>query len=89
MRESPALKIIELLLKLGAEVVYHDPYVPALEAFDLRSAPLAEAVAGSDLVLIVTAHPGVDYDTLAADGACVFDLRGVTHPTVDSQVVRL
>ena len=89
MRESPALKIIELLLKLGAEVVYHDPYVPALDSFELRSTPLAQAVAGSDLVLIVTAHPGIDYDTLAVDGACVFDLRGVTHPSVDAQVVRL
>jgi len=40
-------------------------------------------------VLIVTAHPGIDYDALAVDGTCVFDLRGVTHPAVDSQVVRL
>lgn len=89
VRESPALKIIELLLKLGAQVVYHDPYVPALQRFELRSTPLEQALAGADLVLIVTAHAGIDYDTLAADGACVFDLRGVTHPSVDSQVVRL
>jgi UDP-N-acetyl-D-glucosamine dehydrogenase len=89
VRESPALKIIELLLKLGAEVVYHDPYVPALAAFELSSTPLEEALPGADLVLIVTAHPGIDYDALAADGTCVFDLRGVTHPSVDSQVVRL
>jgi hypothetical protein len=40
-------------------------------------------------VLIVTAHPGIDYDTLANDAAWVFDLRGVTHPSVDAQVVRL
>jgi UDP-N-acetyl-D-glucosamine dehydrogenase len=89
VRESPALKIIELLLKLGAEVVYHDPYVPTLERFEMASTPLEQALAGADLVLIVTAHPGIDYDTLAADGTCVFDLRGVTHPAVDSQVVRL
>jgi UDP-N-acetyl-D-glucosamine dehydrogenase len=89
VRESPALKIIELLLKLGAEVVYHDPYVPALAAFELSSTPLEQALPGADLVLIVTAHPGIDYDALAVDGTCVFDLRGVTHPSVDSQVVRL
>ena len=89
VRESPALKIIELLLKLGAEVVYHDPYVPTLERFELESKPLEQALAGADLVLIVTAHAGIDYDALAADGTCVFDLRGVTHPSVDSQVVRL
>ena len=89
VRESPALKIIELLLKLGAEVVYHDPYVPTLKRFELESKPLEQALAGADLVLIVTAHAGIDYDALAADGTCVFDLRGVTHPSVDSQVVRL
>jgi UDP-N-acetyl-D-glucosamine dehydrogenase len=89
VRESPALKIIELLLQLGAQVAYHDPYVPALDALQLRSTPLQETVSDADLVLIVTAHPGIDYDTLANDGACVFDLRGVTHPSVDSQVVRL
>ncbi|MGA2757451.1 MAG: nucleotide sugar dehydrogenase [Solirubrobacteraceae bacterium] len=89
VRESPALKIIELLLKLGAHVVYHDPYVPSLERFELRSTPLEQALEGADLVLIVTAHPGIDYDALAVDGTCVFDLRGVTHPAVDSQVVRL
>jgi UDP-N-acetyl-D-glucosamine dehydrogenase len=89
VRESPALKIIELLLKLGAQVVYHDPYVPTLERFGLDSAPLEQALDGADLAVIVTAHPGIDYDTLAAGGACVFDLRGVTHPSVDSQVVRL
>ncbi len=89
IRESPALKIIELLQELGADVVYHDPYVPALGAFGLHSTPLEEAVAGADLVLIVTAHPGIDYDALATGGRCVFDLRGVTHPAVDAQVVRL
>ena len=89
VRESPALKIIELLQQLGAEVVYHDAYVPALDALRLASTPLDQAVAGADLVLIVTAHPGIDYDALAAGGRCVFDLRGVTHPAVDAQVVRL
>jgi UDP-N-acetyl-D-mannosaminuronate dehydrogenase len=41
VRESPAMKIIELLRELGADVVYHDPYVPALKAFDLDSLELA------------------------------------------------
>jgi UDP-N-acetyl-D-glucosamine dehydrogenase len=89
VRESPALKIIELLLELGADVAYHDRYVADLEAHALRSTPLEETLTGADLVLIVTAHPGIDYDAIAASGACVFDLRGVTHPSADSQVVRL
>jgi UDP-N-acetyl-D-glucosamine dehydrogenase len=89
VRESPALKIIELLLELGAEVAYHDAYVAHLEVPALRSTPLEETLAGADLVLIVTAHPGIDYDAIAASGACVLDLRGVTHRGADSQVVRL
>jgi UDP-N-acetyl-D-glucosamine dehydrogenase len=90
VRESPALKIIELLRELGADVVYHDPHVAALEEFELRSTPLAETVAGADLAVIVTAHKGIDYDALAGgDGsaACVLDLRGVTRPAPN--VVRL
>jgi UDP-N-acetyl-D-glucosamine dehydrogenase len=89
VRESPALKIIELLRALGADVVYHDPYVAALEELELRSTPLAQTLAGADLVLIVTAHPGIDYDGIASAGTCVFDLRGVTHPNEHAQVVRL
>ena len=46
VRESPALKIIELLRALGADVVYHDPYVAALDALALRSTPLEEALDG-------------------------------------------
>jgi UDP-N-acetyl-D-glucosamine dehydrogenase len=78
VRESPAVKIIELLRELGADVVYHDAHVAALEALALRSLALEEALAGADLVLIVTAHAGIDYDAIAAGGAAVFDLRGVT-----------
>ena len=40
MRESPALKIIELLRERGADVAYHDPHVPELPEFGLRSADL-------------------------------------------------
>jgi UDP-N-acetyl-D-glucosamine dehydrogenase len=86
-RESPALKIIELLRGLGAAAVYHDPYVDALPQFGLRSAPLEDVLDGADLVLIVTAHAGIDYDAIGARAGCVLDLRGVT--TGDAGIVRL
>jgi UDP-N-acetyl-D-glucosamine dehydrogenase len=89
VRESPALKIIELLLTLGADVAYHDPFVAAVESLELRSTPLEETLAGADLVVIVTAHPGIDYDAIAARAACVFDLRGVTRASAGPEVVRL
>ena len=75
-RESPAFKLIELLQALGAEIVYHDEFVP--EFLGLRSLALDEALDGATLALIVTAHPGIDYDSLARKAECVLDLRGVT-----------
>jgi UDP-N-acetyl-D-glucosamine dehydrogenase len=89
LRESPAIKIIELLHGLGAEVVYHDDHVGALERFGLRSLPLEEALDGAELALIVTAHAGIDYHAVAAHAACVLDLRGVTRPGTAANVVRL
>jgi UDP-N-acetyl-D-glucosamine dehydrogenase len=88
IRESPAIKIIDLLRDLGAEVVYHDEHVHELERFTLRSLPLAEALTGAALALIVTAHPGIDYDDVAARSECVLDLRGVTTAGA-TNVVRL
>jgi UDP-N-acetyl-D-glucosamine dehydrogenase len=80
IRESPSLKIIDRLQALGAEVVYHDPFVPELKSFSLRGAPLDEALAGADIALIVTAHPGIDHDNIAASLPTV-DFRGVTRTT--------
>jgi UDP-N-acetyl-D-glucosamine dehydrogenase len=89
-RESPALKILELLRDLGADVRYHDPHVPALTEFDLRSVPLEEALADADLALIVTAHPSVDHELVARRARLVVDLRGVTRTHVGTgNVVRL
>jgi UDP-N-acetyl-D-glucosamine dehydrogenase len=89
MRESPALKIIALLRELGAEVVYHDPHVPALAEFALTSTSLQDAVADADLALIVTAHPGVDHELIARRARLVLDLRGVTRTAAGANVVRL
>ena len=89
VRESPALKIISLLDELGAEVVYHDPHVPALADFGLTSTPLEEAVANADLAVIVTAHPKVDNELIAQRARLVLDLRGVTRSSSATNVVRL
>jgi UDP-N-acetyl-D-glucosamine dehydrogenase len=78
IRESPSLKIIDRLQALGAEVAYHDPYVPELKSFELRNSELDEALAGADIALIVTAHPGIDHDNIAASVPTV-DFRGVTR----------
>jgi UDP-N-acetyl-D-glucosamine dehydrogenase len=79
VRESPALKIVSLLQGAGAEVRYHDPHVPALGEFGLVSQPLEGVLGDADLALIVTAHPGVDYEVVARRARLVVDLRGVTR----------
>jgi UDP-N-acetyl-D-glucosamine dehydrogenase len=78
-REAPALKIISLLGALGARLSYHDPHVPSLPEHGLQSEPPEEALDGADLVLIVTAHPGVDHEAAVRDAPLALDLRGVTR----------
>jgi UDP-N-acetyl-D-glucosamine dehydrogenase len=78
IRESPALKIIDRLQALGADVAYHDPYVPELKAFELHNNDLEQALAGADVALIITAHPGIDHNSIAASVPTV-DFRGVTR----------
>jgi UDP-N-acetyl-D-glucosamine dehydrogenase len=90
VRESPALKIISLLQRAGAEVRYHDAHVPVLSEFGLESTPLEEVLGDADVALIVTAHPGVDYEMVARRARLVVDLRGVTRGVgAAANVVRL
>jgi UDP-N-acetyl-D-glucosamine dehydrogenase len=78
VRESPALKIVDKLQALGANVAYHDEYVPSLPAQGLSHTGLEEALDGADLALIVTAHPGIDFTEVASRVPTV-DFRGVTR----------
>jgi UDP-N-acetyl-D-glucosamine dehydrogenase len=78
MRESPALKVIELLLGSGGLVSYHDPFVPELKEFDLRSVELKPE--DYDLVAILTDHSDVDYDDVCDRAQLVVDFRNATKP---------
>ncbi|MFM9018198.1 MAG: nucleotide sugar dehydrogenase [Actinomycetota bacterium] len=81
MRESPALKVISLLLERGADVSYHDPHVPEIEPghgvdVAMRSVELTdEALAGADAVVVVTAHSGIDWQRVADRAPLVVDFR--------------
>ncbi|HVF79565.1 MAG TPA: nucleotide sugar dehydrogenase [Solirubrobacteraceae bacterium] len=81
VRESPGLKIVTLLMALGAELRYHDAFVPELPEHGLRSESLEDALTDADLALIVTAHPGVDHQAAVAGVPLALDLRGVTRRT--------
>ncbi|MDY6796883.1 MAG: nucleotide sugar dehydrogenase [Actinomycetota bacterium] len=79
-RETPAAKVIELLDREGADVIYHDPYVSEFRVGDevLGSVELSkEALASCDCLVIVTAHSGVDYGLVAGSGVPVVDTRHV------------
>jgi UDP-N-acetyl-D-glucosamine dehydrogenase len=88
VRESPAIKIMQLLAEKGAELTYHDPYVPTLMGFGLESQPLDEAL-DSDVVVIVTAHPELDVERVLEESSLVVDFRGVTSGRSAARVVRL
>jgi UDP-N-acetyl-D-glucosamine dehydrogenase len=89
LRESPALRIMEVLAERGARLSYHDAFVPSLPEFELESAPLDDALRGADAVVLVTAHPGVDYGQVLAESGLLIDLRGVTSGQQAANVVRL
>jgi len=83
MRESPALVLIEMLEKRGAEVAYFDPHIPIIPRTrehaalaGRRSQILTPSVIGDyDAVLIATDHDGVDYKSLADHAKLVLDTR--------------
>ena len=89
IRESPALRIIEVLTSRGGIVSYHDEYVPSLPMLGLESVPLDDAVAAADAVVLVTAHPGIDHASISTRSALFVDLRGVTRGLRVENLVRL
>jgi UDP-N-acetyl-D-glucosamine dehydrogenase len=93
VRESPAIDIIRLLQAKGADLAYHDPYVPHLvhEEIDLRSVALdADTVHAADCIVVVTDHHGYDWAWLTQHARLIVDtrnaLRGVSGP---ARVVKL
>jgi len=92
MRESPALGIIDAFSKKGAEIVYHDPFIPTFEYIgrtwqsrEVDTATLQE----QDCVVIVTDHTSFDYQAMVRDSSLIFDTRNATrdvrkgHPNVE------
>jgi UDP-N-acetyl-D-glucosamine dehydrogenase len=78
IRESPALEIMETLVRKGALLSYADPYVPQLNLNGLKLAAVAagpDAVASADCVLVLTPHTSFDWGMVAARAALVVDTR--------------
>jgi UDP-N-acetyl-D-glucosamine dehydrogenase len=91
LRESPALTIIELLRKAGAEVRYNDPYLPFVgrgRKYDLQMhcTPL-DNLGQYDCVLILTDHSIYDYRRIVEESQLIIDTRNVTRELHSSKVV--
>lgn len=96
VRESPALDVIGLLLKKGADVEYHDPYIPHIhhetDGWQMDSVQdVMESVRQADAVVIVTDHKVYDYEAIVREAKFVFDSRNATRKVADAggKVVRL
>ena len=77
-RESPALKVMDLLVRHGARLKYNDPYVPGFtfKGRSYKSVPLtAEALGDADLVIITTMHSCYDYDLIEKHSRFIFDTK--------------
>ena len=86
LRESPSLKLLELLTHRGAVMDYNDPYFPALHKMrhydfsNMRSVELSPERLGSyDCVLIATDHSSYDYDAIVHGAKLVVDTRNATR----------
>jgi UDP-N-acetyl-D-glucosamine dehydrogenase len=92
LRESPALTIIELLQKDGAQVSYHDPYFPFIgkgRKYDLQMKRTElENLGQYDCVLIVTDHSDYDYRHIVQESQLVVDTRNATRGIESSKIVR-
>jgi UDP-N-acetyl-D-glucosamine dehydrogenase len=89
IRESPSLKIVQGLQELGGDVRYHDPYVPELREQGLSSVELEQGLRDADVVAVVTAHPGIEWEDVVAGAELVVDFRGVTRGIEAANLVRL
>jgi UDP-N-acetyl-D-glucosamine dehydrogenase len=90
-RESPSIRIMELLQQAGAEVIYNDPHVPQLpkmrrSRLALTSTELtAEELQAADCVLIATDHDAYDYQWIVDQATLVVDTRNATQGVAEGR----
>ena len=81
-RESPAIRVIEELKKVGADIKYYDPYISKFKDGKLTMEGEKELtkslIESSDIVIITTSHTNVDYKFVVDNAKIVFDTKNVT-----------
>jgi len=86
VRESPAIRIVEMLTGAGAEVSYHDPHVARFspDGISMKSQPLTAAyLAAQDCVVILADHGSIDWQLITRHADVVLDTRNVLRRAVD------
>ncbi len=91
VRESPALDVLTLLLRLGARLSYSDPLVPRVEldGAELRSQPVLAACRRADCVVLLTDHSAFDYAAIARSARRIVDTRNAFRAYRMEKIVRL
>lgn len=86
-RESPAIRVVEKLLEVGANVTYYDPWIASFKKGDLEmtgeKALTSELVENVDLVMITVAHSNVDYELVQKHAKAIFDTKNVMRNIVN------
>ncbi|MDR1743520.1 MAG: nucleotide sugar dehydrogenase [Dysgonamonadaceae bacterium] len=81
-RESPAIRVIDILRKEGADVRFYDPYIPRFrehgKSYEGEPELTAELMENADLVMITASHTNVDYAFVQRHAKAVFDTKNVT-----------
>lgn len=77
LRESPALKVIDNLVKNDADIIYNDPFIPEFTHNNVKyvSQDLDKAVKNADIVIITTDHSSYDYEKIASEAKIIYDTR--------------
>lgn len=80
MRESPTLKVLDLLEKNGAEIIVNDPYIPSFKHKNVEyvSVDWEKVIDDTDIVLITTDHSCYDYEIIVEKAKLLYDTRNAT-----------
>ncbi len=92
MRESPSVRLIQLLSEKGADVSYNDSYIPKVQISEITLASVEltdERLSSADCVVIATDHSCYDYKKIVDKASLVFDTRGATRKLSSNNIIRL
>ncbi|MGN6245047.1 MAG: nucleotide sugar dehydrogenase [Motilibacteraceae bacterium] len=92
LRESAAIEVIAKLVRKGAQVAFHDPFVDRIDEHGVvldRTELTDEALGGADIVVVLTPHSSYEFDRVVAGASLVFDARNAIGVRGESRVVTL